>query len=171
LDGTQSRKDPKMTRWGSSYFLHDTAPIKLVGGVGATTGDDRKGQLTLSFANTPELLEWSVTGPVEQLVVKWELAVQLVALIQVLLLQNKVLRNEEPELHLGDAGHFTVAASGTAPLVCAWPHGEGAHCFPPPIGEPGAQVELKLSDEVALQLVSALAIAIASEGTKKGKTR
>ncbi|KYG10470.1 hypothetical protein BE21_11750 [Sorangium cellulosum] len=59
-----------MERWGSSYLLHDTSPIRLIGGIGATTDDHGGRQIRLSFADTPGVLAVNVGDSLHELTIK-----------------------------------------------------------------------------------------------------
>ncbi|WP_437587438.1 hypothetical protein [Sorangium sp. So ce1000] len=161
-----------MERWGSSYLLHDTSPLKLVGGIGATTDDDGGGQIRLSFVNTPGVLAVTVKNTLHELVIKRELAVQLVTLIHVLVLQNKIVRCEDPALPVGVGakGGFSVVGGDPPPFICAWETGAtGIQYHSPP--DPEGQAELVISEAAAVQLLSALAERMARIGTSRGLSR
>src|SRR5688572_23034914 len=142
-----------MERWGSSYFLHDATPTTLVGGLGASTNASGSGTIRLSFAKDSEALELRDGGDLNELVAKWELAVKLVALLHILVVQNKLLRAEQPVLSTTTNGPppFEVRADAKSGIVCRWSaETDGIVYNPTPDPESPDQAELLLSEPVAV---------------------
>lgn len=156
-----------MERWGSSYFLHDVTPTTLVGGLGASTNASGRGTIRLSFAKGSEALDVRYGGDLNELVAKWEVAVKLVALLHILVVQNKLLRAEQPVLSTKTNGPplFEVRADAKSGIVCRWPvETDGIDYNPTPDPESPDQAELLLSEPVAIHLIAGVVEAIARRG-------
>lgn len=103
-----------------------------------------------------------------ELVAKWDVALRLMALVHVLVLQNRLLRGEVPEVRVAsDRMRVFSVTEGwrTSPIVCSWDAATvDVECNP--VGEGMAdQFEIVLKEEAAAELVMALAERIALNGT------
>jgi hypothetical protein len=141
-------------------LLHNTGPIELVGSIGSTTEEREGGQILISFASTPGVLAVRARERTHELEIKWEMALRLMTLIQVLVLQNRLLRGEEPvhPVCAGTEGGFSVEGNAFSVYVCTWETGTaGIDSDPQSDPETADQARLAMSEVVALQLVGALA--------------
>ena len=156
-----------MERWGSSYLLQQSKPTKLVGGIGATT-EESNGQIRLSLWNTPGVLVVNSDNDTCELVIQPELAAQLVALIHILVLQNRILRNEPATLPpIGESNVFRVAAKSKGSFVCTWDcEAAGVKCEPHLGSEAAGQSEVLIREDIALLFMCALACGMAKYGTR-----
>lgn len=156
-----------MEFWGSSYLLQDVQPVRLVGTIGSSTDRARFGAIRVSFHQEPGVFSLMHDGGRSQLVAKWDLALTLMALVHVLVLQNRLLRGETSELRQapGRERVFTVAGGGRgSPIVCSWDSSTiEVECSA--VGEGGSgQFELVVKEEAAAELVATLADRIATNG-------
>jgi hypothetical protein len=102
------------------------------------------------------------------IVVKWDVALRLMALVHVLVLQNRLLRGEPPELRIvPDRTRIFTLTGGlrSAPIECTW-NAETADVTCGPVAAGAAdQFELVLKEDAATELVVALAERMARNGT------
>jgi hypothetical protein len=156
-----------MELWGSSYLLQEAQPLRLVGTIGSSTERARPGRIRLSFHQEPGVFAVVQARGEWQLVVKWDLALNLIALVHILVLQNRLLRGEKPELGAPAQRDrvFTVSGGGRASfIVCSWDSSmKGIECHEAAGGGPD-QFELELMEEAAVELVAALAERVATNG-------
>jgi hypothetical protein len=155
-----------MELWGSSYLLQDVQPVRLVGTIGSSTERAAPGTIRVSFHQEPGVFAVMQDGVGSQLLAKWDLALRLMALVHVLVLQNRLLRGEKPELRSAERERvFSVAGGGRAsPILCSWDSSTmDVECHAVGEGEPD-QYELVLKEEAAAELVAALAERIATNG-------
>ena len=152
-----------MVIWGSSYFLHDTEPVRLIGTIGASTDRSDLGSVVMSFAHQPDVFFAVHRGSKWELSVKWDVALRMVAIIHVLVVQNRLLRGESAELAFRPGQSPVFAVTGGAkrgPIVCNWEANTvGVECRPVE-GMP-EQMDLTLREDLATQLVTAFADRIA----------
>lgn len=156
-----------MELWGSSYLLQDVEPVRLVGTIGSSTEQAGSGKIRVSFHQDPGVFAVMQDGVRSQLHAKWDLALRLMALVHVLVLQNRLLRGEEPALVVpSQMGRLFTVAEGrrASPVVCSWASSTvDVECNPVSDGGPD-QFELVLKEDAAVELVVALAQRIATNG-------
>jgi hypothetical protein len=157
-----------MELWGSSYLLHDAEPVRLVGTLGSSTDRGGSGVIRLSFNQEPGVLFAAFKESKCELVVKWDVALRLIALVHVLVLQNRLLRGEAPEIR--DVSERTrifdvTGGSRMSAIVCSWVASTvDIECRPVHDGV-AEQVELVVKEEAAAELVTSLAERMALNGT------
>jgi hypothetical protein len=105
-----------------------------------------------------------------KIIVKWDVALRLMSLLHVLVLQNRLLRGESPELRITrDRSRIFVLTGGarSSEIECSWSAKVGEVTCEPVIGGAADQFELVLGEDEAAELVMALAERIASNGAAK----
>ena len=156
-----------MELWGSSYLVQDCSPIKLVAMMGSSTPRESSGSVRISFMQEPGVLTVAEDASEVVLVVIWDVAVKLIALLQVLVLQNRLLRAETP-LHTTIPLGRVFKVTGGAPsgnIVCSWAVGASeVKCRT--VSDSVDQFELIIQEEAASQLAFAIAETLASTGLK-----
>lgn len=156
---------------GSSYLLQDVAPVRLVGALGSATARPGPGMVRLSFTQEPGVLTVTHDESGWRLVIKWDLALRLMALLHVLILQNMLLRDEAPKVRVAPdrSRVFTVTEGQRASsIVCSW--NEAADDVECNLVEGTAdELELTLKEGAAAELIMALAERIALNGTASAR--
>lgn len=162
-----------MEVWGSSYLVHDVQAVRLVGTIGSSTPQSQVGSVRLSFHREPGILSTTRNDVTTEIVAKWEVAINLIALIQVLLLQNKLLRGETASGRLDTPGATIFTVSGGArgtPVTLSWDSTrEDVRCNRVQGGS-SEHFELVLEERAAAELVAALVERIAANGIAMGQT-
>jgi hypothetical protein len=164
-----------MERSGSTYLLQDVEPVRLIGVVGSWT-EDGSGSVVVSFSHEPGVFTVTQSESEGELVVKWDVALKLMALLHIVVLQNKILRGETHEMRGAptQARVFTVTGGGRcSPITCRWEAMTLAVECKPVTDGPNDQFELVLTEAAATELVTDLAERIAANGTatpKAGRT-
>jgi hypothetical protein len=159
-----------MELFGSSYLLHDVEPVRLVGTLGSWTDSNGLGSIRVSFHQNSDIFS-VVRGASEcDLIAKWDIALRLMTLVHILVVQNKILRNEPPELRVATDKARVLRVTGgwrLSPIVCSWGVANGEiECNQ--VGDEAVdQFELVLKEEVAVELVMALAERVALNGTTR----
>lgn len=157
-----------MDRNGSSYLLQDFAPIHLIGIVGASTPADARGTVKLTFAQQTEVFVAELGELRCKIIVKWDIAVRLIALIHILLIQNCIIRGTRLDLRISPDRVRVFNVTGgrrTTSIEFSWSADAlDVKCGLSPDGGPH-DFELLLGEEAAAELVSALAEQIANNGT------
>lgn len=156
-----------MELWGSLYLLQESAPTKLVGTIGSSTGPI-EGQVNVSFLNDVKVLHLVVGVDLCELSITSDLAMRLIAFLHILLLQNRILRSEERVI--GDpvdpSSRFETAWAAEPILVCTWRRDHGGVRVQVEGAEAGTQVELVLTEDAAVDLLRSLAKAVARRGVR-----
>ncbi|MDC0746391.1 hypothetical protein [Polyangium mundeleinium] len=156
-----------MERWGSSYLLHDAESVRLVATLGSSTDIVGTGTIYVSFVQEP-VFAVTRNGSRCELVVKWDVALRLMALVHVLVLQNKLLRGEAPEIRgAPDRAQVFEVTGGlrSSPIVCSWDASTAGVEFRPVHEGMADPFELVMKEEAAVELVLTLAERIAHNGT------
>ena len=148
--------------------MHDAEPVRLVGTLGSSTGRAGSGVIRLSFNQESDVFFVACKESKCELVVKWDVALRLIALVHVLVLQNRLLRGEAPEIR--DVSERTRIFDVTGGLrmsaiVCSWDASTAdVECRPVHEGI-AEQFELVVKEEAAAELVMSLAERMAFNGT------
>jgi hypothetical protein len=157
-----------MELWGSSYLLHDTEPVRLVGILGSSTAKVGSGVIRLSFDQEPGVLFFACEESRCELVVKWDVALRLMTLMHVLVLQNRLLRGEAPEnREMSERARVFDVTGGSrmSALVCSWDSSTADVEYCSVHEGIAEQFELVMKEEVAVELVVSLAETMALNGT------
>ncbi len=157
-----------MELWGTSYLLQKTTPVGFLGSLGATTHCDGSGLIRLSFCREDKVLDVRDDGSVIEFVMSWEVVLQLVPLLHILVLQNRLLRLEEPILPSPSPEKRFLSVWGRIRagfFACTWKKDTNGVSYNPALDpEDPKQVELLFSENVAVELISALTEHIARNG-------
>lgn len=155
-----------MEMWGSSYLIQDVEPVRLIGIIGAST-ETGAGSVRVSFNQDPGVFAVTQSGSEGALVVKWDVALRLMALLHIVILQNKILRGEAPEIGIApcEACVFTVSGGGRgAPVTCSWDAAKPDVEYKRVTEGASDQFELVLTEKAAIELAADLAGRIAANG-------
>ena len=161
-----------MELFGSSYLLHDVEPVRLVGTLGSWTDSIGSGSIRVSFHQIPDIFSVVRSESACELIMKWDVALRLMALVHILVVQIKILRNEFPEIRVAtDRARVFKVTGGwrLSPIVCSWNVAtDEVECNQ--VGEEAVdQFELVLKEDAAAELVMALAERIALNGTTRAR--
>jgi hypothetical protein len=156
-----------MELWGSSYLLQDVEAVRLIASLGSSTDQESPGLVKVSFTQEPGVFATARRQQQSEIVAKWDVALRLMALLHVLVLQNKLLRSETPEIRVpsGKVRVFTVSGGWrSSPIVCAW-NAATVEVECRPVEGAADQFELVLKEEAAAELAMSLAERFARNGT------
>lgn len=78
-----------MELWGTAYSFHATTVTKLAGLVAASTHDSGGGTIRIVFDNNGDVIKVNATDQTIEVVIKWEVILQLTTLLHVLVLQKR----------------------------------------------------------------------------------
>src|SRR4051812_40416253 len=112
-----------MERWGSSYLLQDVEAVRLIASLGSSTGRESAGSVTISFAQEPGVFVTSQSARERELLIKWDVALRLMGLLDILILQNRLLRDETPHPGVSSQSSHIFTVSGglrATPIICSW---------------------------------------------------
>lgn len=158
----------EMERWGSSYLLHDVMPTQLIATLGSSTSLDAVGSVGMSFTRTEGVLTATRDATSCRVHIKWSVAINLMALLHVLVLQNRLLRGESPEFWLSLEGERTFRIAGgmrTGSIEIVW-DASAADVTLEPFHEGGPdQFQLVMKERAAAALLVCLAERFAEDGT------
>ncbi|MBK9261554.1 MAG: hypothetical protein IPM54_17330 [Polyangiaceae bacterium] len=159
-----------MELWGTAYSFHATTVTKLAGLVAASTHDSGGGTIRIVFDNNGDVIKVNATDQTIEVVIKWEVILQLTTLLHVLVLQNRLLRSEDPVLPAPthDKRIFNVWGRIRAGFfACGWATtAEGISYNPALDPEAPDHVEIVLSEAIAVEFISALTEAISRNGIR-----
>lgn len=157
-----------MKLWGSSYLLHDVDPVKLIGTLGSFTDSKGVGTVQISFAQEHGVFAVARTESRCEFRIKWEVALRLLALMHILVLQNRMLRGEALDMRISpDRARIFHVSEGwrSSPIMCSWNAANpDVQCGPASAGSV-EQLDLWLKEDAAVELIMALAEQIARNGT------
>lgn len=163
-----------MERWGSSYGLQDVSPVRLIGGIAGSTPPDAPGTIRISFVQDAGVFSTVHEELTRRIIVKWDVALRLIALMHVLVLQNRLLRGESPDLRItrDRARLFSLTGGARSSAIeCSWSATTSEVTCEPVAGGAPDQFELVLGEDAAAELVAALAERIAINGVAKALGR
>jgi hypothetical protein len=103
-----------------------------------------------------------------ELIIKWDVALRLMALMHILVLQNRILRSETLDIRvMPDRMRVFNVSEGwrASPIRCSWDAASTDVKCSPASAESTEQFDLVLKEEAAAELVVALAERIARNGT------
>ncbi|MEO7596683.1 MAG: hypothetical protein ABI134_36090 [Byssovorax sp.] len=142
--------------------------MRLVATLGSSTGRVGSGVIRLSFNQEPGVLFVMCKESKCELVVKWDVALRFMALVHLLVLQNRLLRDEAPEIrHVSERTRIFDVTGGLrmSAIVCSWDASTAdVECRPVHEGI-AEQFELVVREEAAAELVMSLAERMALNGT------
>ncbi|MCA9591567.1 MAG: hypothetical protein KC657_40000 [Myxococcales bacterium] len=143
--------------------------MRLLAGLGATTPPGEPGSVRISMTPHRGSLELTFSDTSCELTVSWEVALRLISLLHILILQNRLLRNEPAQLTSdGRRKQIFSLTGGEAqhPLRCSWNRAApGVECAA--AAAPDEEVEVVLREDAATELVMALVQRFARNGIAK----
>ena len=152
---------------GSAHLLQDTTPVLLVAAVVGSTPKDAPGEIMLSFGQEPGVFSIERNDGRCLLTMKWELTFKLQAAVHILVLQNRLLRGEPPELPGNVYGVFTFAGGARAtPIECSWDVNAAGVIYRP-AADAADVFEFILSEAAAIGLATGLAEQHAKNGVAR----
>lgn len=160
-----------MELWGSSYLVQDVVPGRLVGAIGASTNTVGVGTIRMSLVQEVDICALTREGGAWRVSTKWDIALRIVALLHLLLVQNRLLRHESPTLEIVGVGEqrFAVSSGGQASAVSwSWDCAASGIDVNPVAGDSG-QFEIVLVEGVAVELVHALVKSMAEYGASRSQ--